>query len=285
MTFGLSTHTANQRLTTSLRLLLQEDASRLRAEQAKDTPEIVSKALTFPHTLISLACAALFLLAYGLGVDTSGYSVALVGVVGPWSLLVSASLLLGLACVNVCLVLRRAHRLRWEVHGRAVDVLLEFERACLMSVPLPAASAGLAAMLTGLEGGGRMATVGHKTNTLGGGGQGAAAAAFALRPTGLSTETWGREAAGAASLHHHQHGLGAMVVEGVVCGYNAAAWPALEFATAERDSKLTHELTHAVPVYRDGHWVRLPVSLVVRGDIIALMHKESPPGADRKSVV
>jgi hypothetical protein len=163
MTFGLSTHTANQRLTTSLRLLLQEDAARLRAEEGKDTPELVSKALTVPHTLISLVCASLFLLAYGLGVDTSGYSVALVGVVGPWSLLASACLLVGLACLNVCLVLRRAHRLRWEVHGRAVDVLLEFERACLMSVPLPGASAALASMLTGLEGGGRMATVGHKT--------------------------------------------------------------------------------------------------------------------------
>ena len=50
-------------------------------------------------------------------------------------------------------------------------------------------------MLTGLEGGGRMATVGHKT-------QGIAAAA--LRPTGLSTETWGREAAGAAAMHHQE---------------------------------------------------------------------------------
>ena len=133
------------------------------------------------------------------------------------------------------LVRERAHRLRWEVHGRVVDMLLEFERASFVGQGKEGRDATEEAVL-------------H-------------AAAQKLLQEGTG---------GCAP--------GVTTVEGIVCGYSAPHWPALEFSTAERETKLTHELIHAVPVYRDNQWVRLPVALLVRGDMIALMQKESPPG-------
>ena len=63
-----------------------------------------------------------------------------------------------------------------------------------------------------------------------------------------------------------------VTADGVVM--HAGSWKALDFHDPSKSM-------HTVPVFRDGEWVRLPVLLLVRGDLIALMGGEPAPAKGR----
>lgn len=63
-----------------------------------------------------------------------------------------------------------------------------------------------------------------------------------------------------------------VTVDGLVM--HAGSWKALDFHDPSKSM-------HTMPVFRDGEWVRLPVLLLVRGDLIALMGGEPAPAKGR----
>ena len=229
---GLRSADAAARLSVALRAVLADDARRIALEAARDRGEVLRRQLGARHHALLLAAAAALLAAYAYGVDASAPA-------ADTSLLVAAIAVVAGVALNVGLVFARLHRLRWEVHDRMADALLEFERSALSGSTLVAAAAAAAAST-------------------------AAAAATAAAATTATAAEAVRAAAAAATA-------GALVSpSGIVAGFRPQLWEALEF----HESSLS---THALPVFRDGEWVRLPVCLLVRGDLIALTNRENSP--------
>jgi hypothetical protein len=75
------------------------------------------------------------------------------------------------------------------------------------------------------------------------------------------------------AMQQQQQQAEAVFVDGVVV-QAGPSWRALDFHDPAKTM-------HTVPVYRDGEWVRLPVLLLVRGDLIALMSGEPAPAKGR----
>ena len=206
---GLTSSAAANALSASLREALAEDAAHIESRFSAETRSILLQHLLTPYSLVPLAAAACFIIAFALGVDVTR-SYLVVGSssgLGPAGLLVCAALLILAICCRIALILSRARRLRWEVNGRVVDALLEFERA---------------------TGGGAL-----------------------------------RVNAAAPALTTHA---------GIVTGFDPTAWEALEFSSADGAQA---KVAHTVAVYRDKTWSRIPAILLVKGDVVALLPKET----------
>jgi hypothetical protein len=249
---GLSTLAAALRLSRSIRIVLADDAARIRAETALEVPDIILSQLKARHNILMLLCSAALIVAYAYGTDAGGRRAA------QPSLLVSAVFVLLSVALQVWLVLYRAHRLRWEVHGAVTDALLEFERACGLY------STAARTMLTGAS---KAAADGTEAlDQLSPASSGGSTSVATTSGTNVPALILAAPTPGATgSVPHAGGNAGSGLM--VAC---SGLWRALDFHEPSK-------ALHAVPAYRDGAWVRLPVALLVKGDLIALMAGEAAP--------
>lgn len=233
---GLRSSEAAERLSNTLRGVLADDARRIELEEAREFGDVLFRQLSAAHNVIMVISALLLFAGYAYGADAKSTAIES-------SYLISGLVVIAGVALNIILVLMRLHRLRWEVHYRMTDVLLEYERVAL-------------------SGGAVMASAVYASAT-------ALAFAKAVEPDDQSSLP--SLISSAQVLSAAAAGAGAVVTDdGVVAGIMHSSWESLEF----------HEpinATHALPVFRDGDWIRLPVSLLVKGDLIALTTKEIPP--------
>lgn len=217
---GLTSHAAAVRLSKAVRAVLADDAKRIEAESKLEARDTVKRQLLAAHHLVMLTCAVALLAGYGYGAATGRLSTF----GGQSSLVVSAVFIILGVGLNIALVLTRSHRLRWEVHGRVSDALLEFERATALYDP--------------------------------------------------TTRALLRDKAGEREGQQDE-GFQVVTSDGIVVACSGL-WAALEYHDPSSKGS-----THAVPVYRDGEWARLPRGLLVKGDLIALMAGETAPAKVR----
>ena len=136
---GHTTAFANSLLSSQLRALLHDDATRIRAEDAMEWWPTLAASLTSPPNLPLLLAAALLICGYGVSSSSLGPSWP-----APYALLIAAGVLFIIVGASATLVLRRLHRLRWEVHSTVSAAVLEFERGAGVHAP-PAVIAALLA--------------------------------------------------------------------------------------------------------------------------------------------
>lgn len=196
--------------------MLADNEARISAEARVDLPRALWNQATTPEHVVAFLCCAAIFAAYVSGADGDHRRAS------HSSLVVCVVLLLASVGVNVSLVCLRLHKLRWEVHSRVTNAVLEFERACTSLRP--------------------------------------------ANPAAGTASSVGPAAPGAQPAS-------AVFVDGAVV-HAGSAWRALDFHDPSKSM-------HTVPVYRDGAWVRLPVLLLVRGDLIALLGGEPAPTRGR----
>jgi hypothetical protein len=212
---GLTTQVANLRLSRALRVVLHADERRISAEQRLERCDLARRQLFTWHNTVLLLAGIAVVAGYIVGLDAGGTAW-----LGDQSyLLISGIAMLAMCAANISIVACRAHRLRWEVHTKVVNSVLEFERASAVYNPR-------ARKLVG----------------------------------GLRAGTEPDSAV-------------AVTTDGIVVAFTGA-WQALDFHD-------TSKVVYAVPVFRDGSWVRLPASMLVKGDLIALTDGETAPARVR----